>query len=310
MKRKMRFLTPVLALFLVAAATPLAAEDVWVADILANPARYWNRTVTVTGQVMTVTPNPAGTTRGTYTLLDDSTQQTLTVRSKSLPPAGQTFAITGVILQDPNQANVPLLNEVQRSQPGMSDLVKYLLIGGVVLFAILLLVFLYLLVKPNRQPVPPTVYSPPGGAQGSSVGSAVGSAETSPVAPAPSRSSAATRKLDAPPTPDKTQVFTNLGAELVVERGPDAGQAVTLHKQVTTIGRPGARKNDVELTDDTVSKEQASIYYDNASKSFAITNQSTTNPTLVNKKTVTESLPLDDGDRIEMGSTVLQLRFT
>ena len=67
-----------------------SAEQVWINDILINPARYWNRTVTVVGQVQAVRANPEGTTRGFYTVLDDSCPNPITVRSNELPPLGKS----------------------------------------------------------------------------------------------------------------------------------------------------------------------------------------------------------------------------
>ena len=294
------------ALLLVAAAGNAVAADVWVADILANPARYWNTTVTVTGQVQDATSNPQGTTRGNYTLLDDSIATPLVVRTKDLPPVGRNFTVTGVIIQDPNQANVPILNELERRSPGMAPGLQALLIGGAVLFAVLLVFFVYMLMKPRPRPAPEaTVYAAP-----------PTPAAAPPVQPtmAAEPGSAATRKIPgaqpspAPTATDATQAFMNLGAELVVTKGPDSGRNTTLHKPVTTIGRPGARKNDLELSDDTVSKEQASVLYDNNSRHFTITNQSTTNPTLVNKKVVAEPTLLEDGDVLEMGGTTLRFQ--
>ena len=298
--------TPLLiAALLLGAAGSVAAADVWIADVLANPARYWNTTVTVTGQVQNAVSNPAGTTRGTYTLLDDSIATPLVVRTKELPPVGQSFTVTGVIIQDPNQANVPILNELDRRSPGMASWLQGLLIGGAVLFAVLLVIFVYMLLKPKPRAAPAaTVYSaPPAPAP-----------TPTPQPTVPSADSSATRKIGSAPSAgiggDKTQVFMNLGAELIVEKGPNAGTTTTLHKPVTTIGRPGARKNDLELSDDTVSKEQASVLYDNSAQQFKISNQSTTNPTLVNKRVVAEPTILEDGDRIELGGTILRFQKT
>ena len=77
---------------------------------------------------------------------------------------------------------------------------------------------------------------------------------------------------------------------------------------MSSIGRPGARQNDIQVNDDTVSKEQASIFYDSASKEFTIKNESQTNVTQVNSKMLTEPLILKDGDLIEMGKTVLRFK--
>ena len=298
------------ALLVVAVAGQTMAADVWIADILANPARYWNTTVTVTGQVQNAVSNPPGTIRGNYTLLDDSIPTPLVVRTKELPPVGQNFSVTGVIIQDPNQATVPILNELERRSPGMEPWLKALLIGGVALFAVLLVIFVSMLLKPKKHETPEaTVYAAPP--------TPAAAPAPQPTVPAPAADSA-TRKIPsagtaapaATPGGDKTQVFMNLGAELVIEKGPDAGRTTALHKPATTIGRPGARKNDLELSDDTVSKEQAALLYDNNTREFTISNESMTNPTLVNKKVVAEPTLLQDGDKIEMGGTILRFQKT
>jgi pSer/pThr/pTyr-binding forkhead associated (FHA) protein len=112
----------------------------------------------------------------------------------------------------------------------------------------------------------------------------------------------------ATPPPAKTQVFVNLGADIVVERGPDKGKEFALYQQVTTIGRVGTRKNDIELNDDTVSKEQAAIYYDNAKRLFSIVNESATNPTKVNGAVIASPTLLENGTLVELGRTVLVFR--
>jgi hypothetical protein len=90
------------------------AQPAWIADILASPSRHWNRTVTLVGEVQTAAANPAGTTRGTYALLDDSCPTPITVRTTDLPPVGKAFSVVGVVLQDPASGG-PILKEVSRS---------------------------------------------------------------------------------------------------------------------------------------------------------------------------------------------------
>lgn len=90
------------------------AVSALVADILASPPRYWNRTVRLTGDVQGTVANPPGTTRGTYTLLDESTSTPMTVRSTDLPPVGRTFAVIGVVTPDPTTGR-PLLKETSRT---------------------------------------------------------------------------------------------------------------------------------------------------------------------------------------------------
>jgi pSer/pThr/pTyr-binding forkhead associated (FHA) protein len=94
----------------------------------------------------------------------------------------------------------------------------------------------------------------------------------------------------------------------VVEKGPDKGREFTLHLPVTTLGRAGGRHNDVEVVDETVSKDQASIYYDTTTKQFSIANESATNPTKVNGQVISGPTSLDHGAIIEMGRTVVRIR--
>lgn len=283
------------------------ASDVWVVDILTNPARYWNVTVTVTGQVQTVTADPIGTTRGTYTLFDESSPNPLTVRTNELPPIGRHFKVTGVIIQDPNQANVPLMRELRRDSPGMSSTMLYMLIGAGVVFFFLLILFIVLLTKPKKPPVTQETIRP-------GYGPSTVPPPAPPQAPTQAPDFSKTTKLapEAPPMPSpaKTAVFINLGADIVVEKGPEKGKEFTLHQQVTAIGRPGSRKNDIELNDDSVSKAQASIYYDAGTKRFSIANESATNPTKVNKAAISGPVLLEDGVEIEMGKTVLRFKKT
>jgi hypothetical protein len=98
----------------VTAAPPGPATQALVADILANPPRFWNRSVALVGDVQSATANPAGTTRGTYTLLDDSSTTPITVRSTDLPPLGRTFSVIGTVIQDPVSGQ-PILKETKRT---------------------------------------------------------------------------------------------------------------------------------------------------------------------------------------------------
>jgi hypothetical protein len=98
----------------VTAAPAGPATQALIADILGNPPRFWNRSVVVVGDVQSATANPAGTTRGTYTLLDDSSTTPITVRSTDLPPIGRTFSVAGTVIQDPVSGQ-PILKETKRT---------------------------------------------------------------------------------------------------------------------------------------------------------------------------------------------------
>lgn len=270
------------------------AGQEWIRDILERKERYWNTNVTVVGQVLSVKADPPGTTRGTYEFQDESTKDTLTIQTDNLPPVGKTYSVTGMILQDPDTSET-YMKESGRTSSGFPPTMKILLIGGGILFLILLIIFIVLLVRPKtKSAAQPTITPTP---RPEAPGPSLEKTTKMPTAEVPS------------PSPEKTQVFVSLGAEIMIEKGPDKGKEFTLHKQVMTIGRPGARKNDIELSDDTVSKEQASIFYDNVKKQFTIKNESTTNPTMVNKNLVTESAQLENDALIEMGKSALKFKI-
>ncbi len=63
-------------------------------------------------------------------------------------------------------------------------------------------------------------------------------------------------------------------------------------------------QNDIELTDSTISRDQARIVYEGATRTFRLVNESTINPARVNGQTV-DSVALKDGDTVEFGSTVV-----
>jgi hypothetical protein len=108
--------------------------------------------------------------------------------------------------------------------------------------------------------------------------------------------------------PAETQVYRSLGASLVLESGPDKDRVYTLRLMKTTIGRPGGRLNDIEITDGTMSKEQASLLYDNAKKEFTLLNESATNPTFVDGVEVAGPTILRDGAAVGMGKVSLRFK--
>lgn len=310
MSARLRGLSLLTLLVVAPLALAQSSQQVWVSDIQAQPARFWNTTVTVVGQVMDVAANPAGTTRGTYELLDESSTMPLRVRTRDLPPVGREYAVTGTIIQDPARAGVALLDELERAEPSNTNWLRMALIGGAVLLGVLLIVLVALMLRsqpsapaPVAAPAPPTFTPAPPTEQPADFRT-----RREPAA-------GATRKLDAGAAMaaagdagDRTRVFASLGYEIAVEKGPDKGGVHRLHKPVTTIGRKGGRNNDIVVSDDTVSKEQASLTFDATTGKFTLTNQSVTNPTRVNGRMATEPMVLEADAAIEMGSTVLRFR--
>ncbi|MCU0275435.1 MAG: FHA domain-containing protein [Acidobacteria bacterium] len=277
-------------------SVPAQAKEEWINDILIAPARYWNMQVTLIGEVQNVNANPAGTTRGTYTLLDDSCPNVIVIRTKDLPPLGRAFRVTGIVMQDPANAAVPVIKELERTAAGgLSGQTRTLLIVLGALMALLVIVFLILLLKPkkaaNAPPAAQAVITPP-------------ARRESPKGPAPT--------IVVPrgaPQGGETQMLQNPVAELMVEQGSDRGKAFTVTAGSCTIGRSGTRLNDVQLSDPTVSKEQASLYYDAGSGKLSIVNESAKNPTRVNGVVVAGTLALKGNDLIEMGKTALRIKF-
>jgi pSer/pThr/pTyr-binding forkhead associated (FHA) protein len=267
------------------------AQDLYLVDVLGHPERFYNRKVTLAGQVQSVQANPVGTERGQYTISDESTTNTLTVKTERLPKIGVTYKIRGMLVADPARDNVPMLKEESRSSPGTSSTIVLILAGLV--FLVLLVLLLRLMSKSKTGPRSAPVIRP---ASRASAAASPDLAKTIRVPP------------EADAAPGKTQVYLNLGASIVVDKGPDAGKEFPLHTLATAIGRPGARKNDIELTDGTVSKEQATIRYDNTKKEFSIINESSTNPTRIDQKELSGPTVIADGAVIEIGKTVLRFK--
>ncbi|MDD8027622.1 MAG: FHA domain-containing protein [Acidobacteriota bacterium] len=270
-------------------ASSAAAQDVYVLDLLTRPERFLNTSVTVVGQVQALQSAAGGGGRGTYTIIDDSTASALTVRSEKLPKIGKVYRITGTLVADPARENAPTLKEDRRSSPG-SSLVSAVLIAAGVILAILFVVLIVLWLRPRRRAGDAPRIRPDSTDMGRTIR----------VAPFPS---------SAVPAAAKTQVFRNLGASLVLDSGPDKGREYPLHLMKTNIGRPGGRLNDIEIADGTVSKEQAAILYDNATKEFTLVNESATNPTLFDGAEIGGPSVLRPGTVIGMGKITLKFKM-
>lgn len=129
-----------------------------------------------------------------------------------------------------------------------------------------------------------------------------------PPASAPSfAGDAATRYVAPRPAPAAaaTTLFVDLGADLLVTEGPERGKTFPLTKPRITIGRPGARQNEVSINDESVSREHAKIVFNPAERTFNLINESTTNPARVNG-TAIESALLQNNDVIQLGATSLK----
>jgi len=280
----------------------LLAQD-WISDIKAVPQRHVNREVTVVGQVMAVTPNPPGTTRGTYTLVDDSDPAGIEVRTRDLPAPGLEFEVTGTAIQDPATATF-LIDEISRTPAGRPGwLWPVIALVGLVVIGLL-----WMLVKALRQPA--VAAAPPGGAVPPTVRPGPSPRAEAPTArpgPPPSARKKADDETEVVrPGSDATEVYRSLGVALKITGGPDAGKEFPIGKPTTLVGREGRRKNDITLSDKSISREQAKLVYNDQTKTFTLINESETNPTIVDGVTV-DARELTDGATIEMGKTTATL---
>lgn len=275
-------------------SSDVSAEDATINDILINPASYWNKQVTLVGEVRDVQADPVGTTRGSYTLLDDSCPNPITVRTKDLPPVGRIFTVTATVLQIPEFGNIPVLKELDRADTGQFSMgTRNLLIGLGAVLLILIVIFLFLLLKPKKGAASPSKTEAAGKG---------GAAEEGGILP--------TVAIPIPAeTGGETQLLLNPLAELLVEAGSDQGTVFTISKNTSAIGRAGTRCNDVVLTDNTVSKEQATLYFDPGNGRFSIANETAKNPTKVNGVLISQQVQLNGGELIEMGKTALRFKI-
>jgi pSer/pThr/pTyr-binding forkhead associated (FHA) protein len=93
------------------------------------------------------------------------------------------------------------------------------------------------------------------------------------------------------------------GAMILICNGGFEGMTYELGEEETIIGRNPT--TDITLLDEGISREHAVILFDAETGGWAVEDLQSTNGTKVNGRRV-RSQPLQDGDRIEIGTTVFQ----
>ena len=91
------------------------------------------------------------------------------------------------------------------------------------------------------------------------------------------------------------------GLQLLVQQGPRAGQAFDLNRPVVTIGREAG--NDIVLDDPQVSRQHARLTLQGAS--YMIEDLGSTNGSFINGRRVMTPTPLNPGDKLGLGDTVV-----
>ncbi|MFN7973267.1 MAG: FHA domain-containing serine/threonine-protein kinase [Acidobacteriota bacterium] len=89
--------------------------------------------------------------------------------------------------------------------------------------------------------------------------------------------------------------------------GPLVGERFVAKDLPITIGRGTARKNVLTITDESVSRKQATLNYSAESGELMLENESTTNISAANDVRAYKPLPVRRGDRITLGNTVLSV---
>jgi hypothetical protein len=91
------------------------------------------------------------------------------------------------------------------------------------------------------------------------------------------------------------------GWQLLARQGPRAGQAFDLNKPVVTIGREAS--NDIVLEDPQVSRQHARLTLQGTS--YLIEDLGSTNGSFINGRRVMTPTPLNPGDKLGLGDTVV-----
>jgi hypothetical protein len=86
-----------------------------VLDVLANPHKFWNKTVILTGQVRSVAPNPPGSRRGSF-VLRDVNDNDITIITDDLPTQGKQIRVTGIVEQSSPDQTIPMIRQVRNRE--------------------------------------------------------------------------------------------------------------------------------------------------------------------------------------------------
>ncbi|MBN2224527.1 MAG: FHA domain-containing protein [Deltaproteobacteria bacterium] len=262
-----------ISLVLILVPTALfAQDDILISDILQNPARFLNKTVTISGRVDTSYP-PQGTTPGYYMLVDDSLES-IPVSTFTPPGPGSQITVEGVVLIE-EATGQPFIQE--KKIVSGSPLLLYAIIAGIVVIVLIIILVIIL-----RRPTParqPALATTPG------------------LKGAPPRteklSEVEARSLAGRP---KTEKIPGKPAQLSVLTGEKKGEDIFL----VTENIIGSDKGNIRLKDRGVSGEHARINF--VGGKYILTNVSLTNPTMINGKAVEGDYELKDKDEILMGT--------
>lgn len=120
---------------------------------------------------------------------------------------------------------------------------------------------------------------------------------------------------EAPPLPTpeeagKTTLMSGLPQGALIGISPQliAGQQFLLNRPVTAIGR-STRQNQIRLDDASVSRHHSRIYVRDGDFIYRDLNSPNYNPSSINGQVIDDEYVLQNGDRIKLGTSVLQFLY-
>ena len=243
-----------------------AQQQVFVRDILDTPQRYFNLSVQITGEVVSVQTPASPEERGFYVVLDNS-DQTIRVVANTLPAPQTRVTVRGIVQVFPeNQESY--IREASRTLDGggislppaagsQENMLIYVLIGLIAIIVVILLVVLL------RKPAQDTSGSE--------------TASVTPASPGDKRTRQVTaREVDNAVGGLRTRAVPDPLARLEIVVGPNQGKSFPLSYE-TSIGRV---TGDIILEDESVSRKHARIVFEKGV--YTLENRSETNPVILN----------------------------
>ena len=93
-------------------------------------------------------------------------------------------------------------------------------------------------------------------------------------------------------------------ATIYIVKGPDDGDAYTIHEENIVIGR--GEECGVTLADEKTSRSHLKVSFDSKTGQHFAEDMRSTNGTRINGKTMAVSVALADGDILELGDTSIE----
>ena len=93
-------------------------------------------------------------------------------------------------------------------------------------------------------------------------------------------------------------------ATIYITKGPNNGSVYRIAHETCVVGR--SEKCSIKLDDDRVSGSHLLLSFDQNSGRFVAEDDKSTNGSWVNGKSLVSPIELNDGDKIEVGSTMLE----